>query len=211
MRNIIPIQSDWSSYQNEGYSYYKQILPLEKESDTVYYVSFQGNIPEMTILCNDEEITSCKGDVSVFHADLTRAIMNGDNELLICSTVPFSEDGSCEVELVLVNQCHFALSLENSPSITIQPEQVSSEKAEIRICASVLNAPEDAMISYTILDASNMILANKSVPVSSPEYVSHLNHPHLSPDIENPYYYTLVATLSAGGTVVDQLVYAFII
>lgn len=65
------------------------------------------------------------------------------------------------------------------------------------------------MISYTVLTTTGTMLANKSVPVSAPEYICHLTNPCLWNGKTSPKLYVVVAGLIVNGATEDQIVLPF--
>ena len=89
------------------------------------------------------------------------------------------------------------------------PEEISTSSASIRITAHAKNLPKDAMISYTVLTTTGTMLANKSIPVSAPEYICHLTNPCLWNGKTSPKLYVVVAGLIVNGATEDQIVLPF--
>ena len=209
MRNIIDINSEWilsTEKTKDGLSIHKRILPLYKEEDYCYYLEFLSAVPSLEIRLNGENIGVHNGTYSLFRIHVTDIIVNGDNELDLCC------EGECPAliaNLILVEPLHFSLEHDGDPGMQIQPVEISPDSASVKFHAFPNQVPEEAMISYSILTTSGTMLANKSVPASSPEYICRLTHPNLWNGILAPALYVAVAAFISGGKIVDQIVLPF--
>lgn len=209
MRNIIDINSEWilsTEKKEDGTSVHKRILPLYKEDNYAYYLEFLSAAPVMEISLNGEKIAVHNGSFTLFRVDVTDRIVNGDNELDVCCT------GDCPAvvaNLILVESTHFSLDHYGDAGMLVQPSEVTASSASVKLRAYTNCVPADAMISYTILTTTGTMLANKSVPASSPEYVCHLSNPSLWHGKVSPSLYVAVAAFISGGRIVDQIVLPF--
>lgn len=211
MRNIIDINSDWlpatvPDVLPQGQKMYKRILPLNKEAEYVYYLEFISSVPNVELFLNEEKIDVHHGRYTIFRFDVTEQIVNGDNELdVLCD----SDHPMLLANLIVVEKTHFSLDHFGDNGLSVRVTDASSQKASVHICASVTGSTENVMISYTVLTASGMMLANKSVPASHPEYECKLTKPSLWRGVTSPALYIAVASLAVNGSVTDQIVLPF--
>lgn len=194
MRNIIDINSEWFCPQKKrgGQLCPQKNLPLYKEDDYAYYLEFLSAAPVIEISLNGEKIAVHNGSFTIFRVDVTDKIVNGDNELDVCCT------GDCPAvvaNLILVESTHFSLDHYGDAGMLVQPSEVMASSASVKLRAYTNCVPEDAMISYTVLTTTGTMLANKSVPASSPEYVCHLSNPNLWQGKASPALYVAVCSL----------------
>lgn len=206
MRNIIDINSEWmlsTDKNNPDVTIHKRILPLLKEDTYCYYLELLSAVSSMDIFINGEKIASHTGSFSPFYLDITDRIVNGDNEL----DIHCNGDVPCQsASLVIVGKTHFQMG---AAGLAIVPTSITAASASIRICAHGNHLPENALISYTVLTTSGMMLANKSVPAHTPEYVCHLTSPHLWNGSISPDLYVVIAGLIIDGQVEDQVILPF--
>lgn len=160
----------------------------------------------MEVFVNQEKIGDHTGSYTLYRVDVTDQIVNGDNELdIVCD----SEVPCLDASLIVVGKHHFSLDHFGDAGLTVIPQEISTSSASIRITAHAKTLPEDAMISYTVLTTTGTMLANKSVPVSAPEYICHLTNPCLWNGKTSPKLYVVVAGLIVNGATEDQIVLPF--
>lgn len=155
---------------------------------------------------NGEKIAVHNGSFTIFRVDVTDKIVNGDNELDVCCT---GDRPAVVANLILVESTHFSLDHYGDAGMLVQPSEVMASSASVKLRAYTNCVPEDAMISYTVLTTTGTMLANKSVPASSPEYVCHLSNPNLWQGKASPALYVAVAAFISSGRIVDQIVLPF--
>jgi hypothetical protein len=209
MRNILNINSDWmlsTEKRADNKSVHKRILPLNKEDEYCYYLELLGASSSMEVFMNQEKIGTHNGIYTLYRIDVTDYIVNGDNELdIVCD----GEVPCLDASLIIVGKYHFSLDHFGDAGLTVIPQEISSSSASIRILASAKDLPEDAMISYTVLTTTGTMLANKSVPATTPEYICRLTNPCLWNGKTSPKLYVVVAGLIVNGTIEDQIVLPF--
>lgn len=199
--------------------YRKHFTAPENLADSQVFVWFDGIYMDSTIYLNGQKLYHQGYGYSSFQVDLTDYLVPGDNVLAVCvdnSHQPNSRwyTGSGiyrNVWLVQTSKVHVAYNGVRCATNAIFPDL---DQATLQIRANLTNdgsEPAHAGITYKLYDSEGeMVCASGTALYLLPGETSDcmvrpiVPHPHLWTD-EDPYLYTLVATVVVDEQPVDEV------
>lgn len=199
--------------------YYKKTLDVVKSEEKVF-VEFDGVNHIANVYINGTHLGEHRGGFSTFRYELTEYLTEGENLLEV--TAENSEDTSVypqqadftffggiyrSVRLVEVGDTHFDLMKSGSTGVFVTPKVMEDGSAEVSICSSIVGQTDDTVISYTMVDADGAEVVSASGAEAQATLM--VAEPILWNGFENPYMYTMVATLSAGDVILDKIEVGF--
>ncbi len=197
--------------------YYKKTINLEKTNGVVY-LEFEGVNHIATVKLNGTLLGEHKGGFSTFRFDVTKIMKEGENLLEVeadntdgLQVYPQAADFTFfggiyrDVNVVYVNNTHFDLSYHGSKGVYVTPK-VEGDKAEVAIESYILGDTAGAKINFEVVDKAGNVVVKKEVEASAMAKNSvTIENPVLWHGTENPYMYTLKATIIKGEEVLDNL------
>lgn len=223
-----------------GYDYFKGACWYRKEFniDTLakgnrIFIEFEGSNSITDVYINGQYIGQHKGGYSTFRFDITEAVEYGRENILavkVDNTVvddvypqkaDFTFYGGIyrDVNIVITNTVHFDLMDYGSKGIYIVQEEVSQEKASLRIKAILVNANEEdkkVRLWADILDANgkNVTYAAEEVIISAGETKEVempviIENPTLWNGRQNPYLYEAKVSIASFNDTIDELLIPF--
>ena len=174
------------------------------------WVEFEGAAMTAEVFCNDKSIAKHTGGYSTFRAELTPWLKPGEN--LLAVSVDNSENDSVypqkadftfygglyrPVYLVTVPAAHFALSYHGGKGVKVTPVvNPEARRAVVTVEAYTENADGET-VTFSV--AGQTLAA--AVENGRAQAVFTLENVHLWDGVDDPYLYTLTASLSSGDTI----------
>ena len=182
--------------------------PEFKENERVY-LQFHGVNASAKVTLNDTVVTTHDGGYSTFRVDVTEHLKdvnkiivdvdNSKNDRVYPQKADFTFYGGIyrDVEFLIVNEKHFDLDYYGGNGLQYTSE-VKGKDAIITVTTYV----EDGMVPHiTLKDAQGNVVCEKD----GSKVELEVKDVHLWDGLEDPYLYTLTATLSDNGEVVDEV------
>lgn len=182
------------------------------------YVEILAAGQQATVYVNGQEVTYHEGGYSAFRADITEALHeDGENLLVVAcsnelkdSVYPQSADFTFYgglyrgVNLISVPEAHFDLDYYGGPGIRVTPKPCDGGAAEFEIVSYVKSADENFTVLYTIADAEGHEVASACRPAEASGVTLCVADAHRW-DIDAPYLYTVTARLERRNETYDEI------
>ena len=207
-------------------------MPEFKKDEELVYLEFQGVNASAKVFINGTPVCSHDGGYSTFRADITKFLAeknhltveadNSVNDRVYPQKADFTFYGGIyrDVNLLIVNHCHFDLDYYGDSGLRITPEVKGSdgavrvqtfldvcqakagwEQKEAEKSSDFEKLPQDREIQVEILDAEG----TKAVCGSGMDCRMTVPAVHLWDGIQDPYLYQARARLYREGQVVDEI------
>lgn len=207
-------------------------MPEFKKDEELVYLEFQGVNASAKVFINGTSVCSHDGGYSTFRADITKFLAeknhltveadNSVNDRVYPQKADFTFYGGIyrDVNLLIVNHCHFDLDYYGDSGLRITPEVKGSdgavrvqtfldvcqakagwEQKEAEKSSDFEKLPQDLEIQVEILDAEG----TKAVCGSGMDCRMTVPAVHLWDGIQDPYLYQARARLYREGQVVDEI------
>jgi beta-galactosidase len=213
-----------------GTGWYKRELNIVKKENQQYFLKFEGVGQDAKVYINNKFVGEHLGSYSAFVFNITRFLTNDNtNTLLVRAnnerTNSYPKDNFLfgiyggiyrEVKLITTEDLHIALSDYASSGVFVKQDNVSSEKAELRIVCDVKNETSEALqvtVKNKLVAGEGKVVSETAVekeifpgglePVSS---LLTVKNPHLWNGRKDPYLYRLETEIVQNGATVDKLV-----
>lgn len=206
------------SYDRGSYWYAKDfIMPRQPLSGGRVYVEVLAAGQQATVYINGEKAVYHEGGYSIFRADITELCKEEEENLLVIhcsneykdSVYPQSADFTFYgglyrgVNLISVPDTHFSLDYYGSSGLMVTPKPCDGG-AVFEMESWVDNPDDNFTVLYTIRDAQGQEVASASRPSESTKVMLFVPDA-VRWDIENPYLYTVTATLQRRNEVYDEV------
>lgn len=211
-----------------GDTYYKRTVEAAGTGLKRFFLLFKSASQQSAVTVNGMDVSSHKGGYTPFLTDITDAITDGENEILVrCNNrmdldlAPVSSDFNKNnglvdnVYLITAGLVHSDVGTYGVDRMHVTQSNVSSAGADIKIQARAYNgSAEDVMLkAYLHLrDASGQVVHSHQEDVYCPvEGVADIAHeftlpdPHLWNGKDDPYLYKAEVILCAGAVVLDRM------
>ena len=208
--NAVDGQDGGNDYYRGTCSYTRNLEKPELSDGDRAVLQFDGVAMTAVVSLNGEKVAEHKGGYSTFRVDITDALHDGANELIVSvdnsdndTVYPQKADFTFyggiyrDVSLMVVPKDHIALGHFGDTGVKITPA-LKDGKADIRVETLVEG---EGVLSVELLDAAGNIVAT----AEGADAKLHLETPHLWDGVKDPYLYTCVVRLSSDGTVVDEV------
>ena len=203
-----------------GSCWYSKAVPTPKQplAGGKVYIDIPAAGQQATVYVNGTKVLYHEGGYSTIRADITELLRDGDTNLIAInvsneykdSVYPQSADFTFYgglyrgVNLISVPDAHFTLDYYGGPGIDVTPKPVCCG-AEFSIKTYVDNADENFTVLYSITDKEGNEVASGTRP--SDDTAIKLFVPDATLwDIDNPYLYTVTATLQRRNEAYDEVV-----
>lgn len=218
--NAIDGQDGNGSYDRGTYWYAKTFeTPKQPLEGGKVFVEILAAGQQATVYVNGKEVTYHEGGYSIFRADVTDYCKeNGENLLVVAcsneykdSVYPQSADFTFYgglyrgVNLISVPTAHFDLEYYGGSGLQVTPKPCECGGATFDVVSYVKNIDENFTVIYSIYDASGNEVASACRPADATKvsiYVPDVN----KWEIDNPYLYTVKATLQRRNEAYDEVV-----
>ncbi len=208
------------SYDRGTYWYAKGFAtPKQPLAGGRVYVEVLAAALQATVYVNGTEVTYHEGGFSAFRADITDLCRpEGENLLVIAcsneykdSVYPQSADFTFYgglyrgVNLISVPDAHFDLDYYGGPGIMVTPKPCEEcGGATFEIESWVANPDENFTVLYSIKDADGREVASAARPTDDTKVTIYV--PDVTRwDLDNPYLYTVTATLQRRNEAYDEV------
>ena len=209
--NAVDGQDGGNDYWRGTASYCKRFAIPELPEGSRVFLEINGAAMTAEVFLNGKLLAHHEGGYSTFRVDLTDALAE-ENEL--CVTVDNSANDRVypqkadftfygglyrNVNLIIVPQAHFELMQDGGPGIKVTPI-VDLEKHSAQVTVETWQTGGQE-VRVSIGELSRTVNANGGYTSAS----SVLDDPHLWDGIDDPYLYTVTATLLEHGQEVDEI------
>ena len=209
--NAVDGQDGGNDYWRGTASYCKRFAIPELPEGSRVFLEINGAAMTAEVFLNGKLLAHHEGGYSTFRVDLTDALAE-ENEL--CVTVDNSANDRVypqkadftfygglyrNVNLIIVPQAHFELMQDGGPGIKVTPI-VDLEKRSAQVTVETWQTGGQE-VRVSIGELSRTVNANGGY--TSASFV--LDDPHLWDGIDDPYLYTVTATLLEHGQEVDEI------
>lgn len=192
--------------------------PAQPLSGGRVYVEVLAAGQQATVYVNGQEATYHEGGYSAFRADITDLCREGEENLLVIacsneeksSVYPQSADFTFYgglyrgVNLISVPEAHFDLDDWGGPGLAIAPKPLPSGDADFELKTTVSNADENFTVLWSVRDKDGREVAAACRPAECPNVTVRVPDAHLW-GIEDPYLYTVTATLQRRNEAYDEI------
>ncbi|MEG0546115.1 MAG: glycoside hydrolase family 2 TIM barrel-domain containing protein [Oscillospiraceae bacterium] len=202
------------SHSTKSCIYEKTIYVDAKPNEDVY-IEFLGANFLATIYANGKEVGSHSGGFSTFRMNLSQYIIGHRLHLLVVvendkNDYNGSKISACsnafgvhrDVNLIIVQKEHFALSYFGTSGISIVPYVNEDGSADVSVTAISQNT-NDCGVRLTLDNQVKMLDAMNA------SATFHIENPTLWNGTKNPFLYTVTAELIKDGYVIDKISESF--
>ncbi|MCD8197071.1 MAG: DUF308 domain-containing protein [Lachnospiraceae bacterium] len=200
-----------------GKCVYAVRIPRQKTDGRVW-LEIEAASLMAEVYINGQKVAQHAGGYSAFRADVTDYLTKRKNLLCILVDNENREDVYPQmadftffgglyrgVNLITVPQSHFSLDRYGADGFLCTP--ISDEiDTRIRAEAWLDGTSEGDTVHFSVADAEGLVVAQSEIAAS--EYVCvdlHIPQPHFWQGVDDPYLYTVSATLLRDGEVIDGL------
>lgn len=207
------------SYDRGTYWYAKSFqTPKQPLKGGRVYVEILAAGQQATVYVNGSKVIYHEGGYSTFRADITELCNDGEENLLVIacsneeksSVYPQSADFTFYgglyrgVNLISVPEVHFDLDYYGGPGLQVTPKPCECGGAEFEIVSWPVNADENFTVMYSVKDAEGREVAYAVRPAEDAKVSVYV--PDVTRwDIDNPYLYTVTATLQRRNEAYDEV------
>ena len=177
------------------------------------YIEFRGANHIATVFCNGKKLGEHRGGFSTFRFELTDAMAAADNELTVevfngvCDVYPQRADFTFfgglyrDVTYIEVENAHFDLMKHGAEAVFVTPRNTGNTRVDL----FPVNA-EGCTVAVEIRDGEGNTVAQGSTAAEAHTFLRlDVENPHLWHAVEDPYCYSLQATLLCGEEELDQV------
>lgn len=173
---------------------------------------------QATVYVNGSEVIYHEGGYSTFRADITDLCKEeGENLLVVAcsnenksSVYPQSADFTFYgglyrgVNLISVPNTHFDLEYYGGPGLQVTPKPCECGGATFEMVSRVKNPDENFTVMYSVKDAEGKEVASAVRPADNTKVTVYV--PDVTKwDMDNPYLYTVTATLQRRNEAYDEI------
>lgn len=173
---------------------------------------------QATVYVNGSEVIYHEGGYSTFRADITDLCKEeGENLLVVAcsnenksSVYPQSADFTFYgglyrgVNLISVPNTHFDLEYYGGPGLQVTPKPCECGGATFEMVSWVKNPDENFTVMYSVKDAEGKEVASAVRPADNTKVTVYV--PDVTKwDMDNPYLYTVTATLQRRNEAYDEI------
>ena len=208
--NAIDGQDGGNDYRRGTCVYEKTFPRPEFSADERVYLEFQGANASATVELNGQTVGTHDGGYSTFRWDVTDFLQdenqltvhvdNSVNDRVYPQKADFTFYGGIyrDVNLIIVNKCHFDLDCFGGPGLKITPG-VDGKDGRVRV--ETFHHVEGAQVRVRLTDA-----AGKTVAIGTGTDITlAVANVRLWDGVKDPYLYTCEVTLVVDGEGVDRV------
>lgn len=195
-----------------GHAVYKISLP-NPTAGLQQYIQFEGANHVASVSCNGTQLGTHQGGFSTFRFDLTSALKEEGNELIVdvtnedCDVYPQQADFTFfgglyrNVTFIETEPAHFDLLRAGTCGVFVTPHVTGLT----RIDAFPVNA-EGCTVAVELKTVDGQTVASGAAPAQEHTVLSiEVEKPHLWQGLEDPYLYTAELRLQKDDTVLDHI------
>ncbi len=207
------------SFDRGRYWYAKSFeTPKQPLAGGRVYVEFPAAGQQATVYVNGTEVAYHEGGYSLFRADVTDlCVEEGENLLVVAcsnenksSVYPQAADFTFYgglyrgVNLISVPAAHFDLDYFGGPGLQVTPVPCECGGANFEMVSWVTGGDENFTVMYSVRDAQGREVASAVRPADQTKVTVYV--PDVTRwDIDNPYLYTVTATLQRRNEAYDEV------
>ncbi len=207
------------SFDRGRYWYAKSFeTPRQPLAGGRVYVEFPAAGQQATVYVNGTEVAYHEGGYSLFRADVTDLCAEeGENLLVVAcsnenksSVYPQAADFTFYgglyrgVNLISVPAAHFDLDYFGGPGLQVTPVPCECGGATFEMVSWVTGGDENFTVLYSVKDAQGREVASAVRPADQTKVTVYV--PDVTRwDIDNPYLYTVTATLQRRNEAYDEI------
>ncbi len=218
-KQAVDIPHTWNNIdgQDGGNDYWRGTCVYKKSfpkpdfaADEQVYLEFQGVNASAKVELNGQPVGAHDGGYSTFRWDVTELLAD-ENQLIVHvdnsvngrvypQKADFTFYGGIyrDVNLIVVNKCHFDLDYYGGNGLKITPT-VEGQDGNVRV--ETFHTAEDAQVKVDLLDADGKTVARGE----GTDVTLTIPNVHLWDGVKGPYLYSCEATLIVNGTEVDKV------
>ena len=210
--NNIDGQDGGNDYWRGTCAYRKTFPKPEFGADEQVYLQFQGVNASAKVELNGQTVGSHDGGYSTFRWDVTDLLQdknqltvhvdNSVNDRVYPQKADFTFYGGIyrDVDLIIVNRCHFDMDYFGGPGIKVTAEPVDDYRRG-KVVVDTWRNCEEGQVCISVLDADGKVVASANMASAKLD----IPDVHLWNGVKSPYLYTAVAALTVDGKEVDQI------
>lgn len=211
--NGIDGQDGGNDYYRGKCYYAKTLAKSDFDENSEHYLQFDAVNSSAEIYWNGEKLAEHHGGYSTFRVKLPEikdenllvvAADNSPNDFVYPQVADFTFYGGIyrDVNVISVDENHFDLEYHGAPGVTVTPK-ITGNNADVEIQAYV-KANDNCVVEFEIL-ADGQPAASVTAPATDAKANIKLENVHLWNGIDDPYLYTLKATLKDGEQAADEI------
>lgn len=211
-------QDGGNDYYRGKCAYAKALTADELGSAPVHYLQFDGVNSSAEVYWNGKQIAKHDGGYSTFRAKLPEILPenllvvyadNSPNETVYPQVADFTFYGGIyrDVTVLAVEESHFDLDYYGAPGLQVVPT-VNGAHATVAATAYV-TAPDGCTVHFAITNMDGHPVAEADTDAAHAKTNFTIENAHLWHGTEDPYLYTLTATLLQEGKAVDEIAARF--
>lgn len=211
---------DGNGGYNRGCYWYAKSFTTPKQplAGGRVFVEILAADQQATVYVNGSEVIYHEGGYSTFRADITDLCKEeGENLLVVAcsnenksSVYPQSADFTFYgglyrgVNLISVPNTHFDLEYYGGPGLQVTPKPCECGGATFEMVSWVKNPDENFTVMYSVKDAEGKEVASAVRPADNTKVTVYV--PDVTKwDMDNPYLYTVTATLQRRNEAYDEI------
>ena len=217
--NAIDGQDGGNDYFRGTSLYVKTLARETLPESALYYLQFDGTNASADLYVNGKQIAHHDGGYSTWRANVTDALIAGENE--ICVLVNNGESETVypqmadftfyggiyrDVTMVCVSEAHFDLDYYGAPGIMITPT-VTGRDATVTLEVFVKGLTEGKTLAYTLYNKDGVEL--QKIESTETKVSFTIENVHLWHGRRDPYLYSCTAEIVEGGEVLDNVASRF--
>lgn len=211
--NGIDGQDGGNDYYRGKCFYAKRISHDLFHGHDVYYLQFEGVNSSSEVYWNGTKLTAHHGGYATFRARLDDireenllvvTADNSPNDFVYPQNADFTFYGGIyrDVKLIGVSASHFDLDYYGAPGIRVTPS-VNGTDADIEV-ETYITASDTCEVLYEVMDAKGKIFEYKGNS-DNPKFTFTIPNVHLWDGTNDPYLYTIKASLLSNDIRIDEI------
>ncbi len=207
-------QDGGNDYFRGTCAYCKTLKKVDLPQSVKVFLEINGASSSADVFMNGKRLAHHDGGYSTWRVDLTAymrdentltiLVDNAANETVYPQTADFTFYGGLyrNVNLICVPETHFDLSYCGGKGLQVTPVMKGTD-AQVDVKAWIEGRSSGDVLSLCIRDAEGAVVAEQSIASEAATFT--LTNAHLWNGVQDPYLYTLVATILRDGTELDRV------
>ena len=207
-------QDGGNDYFRGTCAYCKTLKKVDLPQGVKVFLEINGASSSADVFMNGKRLAHHDGGYSTWRVDLTAymrdentltiLVDNATNETVYPQTADFTFYGGLyrNVNLICVPETHFDLSYCGGKGLQVTPVMKDTD-AQVDVKAWIEGRKSEDVLSLCIRDAGGTVVAAQNISGDAATFT--LTNAHLWNGVQDPYLYTLVATILRDGTELDRV------
>lgn len=214
---LVEVPHTWNNWdgQDGGADYYRSkgvyTLKLQRPDypkDHQIYLEFQGVNSVAEVYANGHKLTEHRGGYSTFRVNISEHFTDGEATITVVADNSHFDDVYPQVadftfyggiyrpvQMIVVPPTHFELDFYGALGVTYQTK-IESSDALIQLNTWIKNPKQTDQVHFEIIDEEGKVVSELYTPaVEEVEAQTTIADPHLWQGVEDPYLYTLTASI----------------